>query len=162
MYIFFKTRGVSIGMLCDSGSPYTIIPKALYETLFSKCDLHDTDIAASGDTPIQIHGYFIGKLEYKSRTATDKVYVSQKGTTIIGWPTQGRLKIILDSSKAQPVLQTTTQVNIADEFPEVFVQDSVKVAKHFKHKIRWKEDATLIQHKIRNVPLSVKSAVATR
>ena len=56
-----------------------------------------------------------------------------------------------------PILQTS---NIVDQYPEVFEHDSTKVATHVSHKILWKPDAKLVQHKVRNIPLPVRPAVA--
>ena len=56
-----------------------------------------------------------------------------------------------------PVLQTP---NIVDHYPKVFGHDSTKVATHVSHKILWKPDAKPFQHKVRNIPLAVRPAVA--
>ena len=84
-------------MLVDSGSPYTIIPKALYDSLFSECELHESDISPGGygGSPIALQGFFKATLQYKDRCDTDKVYVSKKGATILGWSAQSKLRIVL-------------------------------------------------------------------
>ena len=47
-----------------------------------------------------------------------------------------------------------------DKYPEVFEHNSTKVATHFSHKILWKSDAKPVQHKVQNIPLAVRPAVA--
>ena len=47
-----------------------------------------------------------------------------------------------------------------DRFEDVFDQSNNAPAKHFKHKIQWREEATPVQHKVRNIPLSVQPALS--
>ena len=65
--------------------------------------------------------------------------------------------IVLDPPCNDPVLQTS---NIVDQYPEVFKHDITKVATHVSHRILWKPDAKPVQHKVRNIPLAVRPAVA--
>ena len=76
----------------------------------------------------------------------------------MGWATQAKLKIILDPAQIQPVLQTTPSV--VDEFEDVFDQSNNAPAKLFKHRIQWREVATPVQQKMRNIPLSVQPALS--
>ena len=146
-----KIQGTPINVLVDSGSPYTIIPKALYDSLFSKCKLHESDISPGGygGSPIAIQGFFKAALQYEDRSDTDKVYVSKKGATILGWSAQSKLRIVLYPTCNDPVLQTS---NIVDQYPEVFEHNNTKVATHVSHKILWKPDAKPVQHNVRNIP----------
>ena len=75
-----KIQGTLINVQVDSGSPYTIIPRALYDSLFSECKLHESDISPGGygGSPIAIQGFFKAALQYKDHTDTDKVYVSKE------------------------------------------------------------------------------------
>ena len=84
--------------------------------------------------------------------------MSMHGATIMGWATQAKLKIILDPAQFKPVLQTTPSV--VDEFEDVFDQSNNAPAKHFKHRIQWREESTPVQHKVRNIPLSVQPALS--
>ena len=59
------------------------------------------------------------ELQYKDRSDMDKVYVSKKGATILGWSAQS--KLVLDPRCNDPVLQTS---NIVDQYPEVFEHNS--------------------------------------
>ena len=102
--------------------------------------------------------YFQTTVQYKARKTEEKVYVSKHGATIMGWATQAKLKVILDPAQIQPVLQTTPSV--VDEFEDVFDQSNNAPAKHFKHRIQWREEATPVQHKVRNIPLSVQPALS--
>ena len=71
-----------------------------------------------------MRGYFQATVQYKARKTEDRDYVSMHGTTILGWPTQAKLKITLD----QPILQTTPSV--VDEFEDEFDQSNNVPAKH--------------------------------
>ena len=155
-----QIQGTAVNILVDSGSPYTIIPNELYENLFADIQLCDSDIAPGGygGTPIEMRGFFQATIQYKARKTEERVYVSMHGATILGWPTQAKLKIILDPAQIQPVLQTTPSV--VDRFEDVFDQSNNAPAKHFKHKIQWREEATPVQHKVRNIPLSVQPALS--
>ena len=125
-----KIQDTPINVLVDSGSPYTIIPKALYDSLFSECKLHESDISPGGygGSPIAIQGFFKAALQYKDRSDTDKVHVSKKGATILGWSAQSKLRIVLDPTCNDPVLQTS---NIVDQYSEVFEHDSTKISTCF-------------------------------
>ena len=111
-----------------------------------------------GATPINIRGYLNATLQYKGRTTEERVYVSRHGATILGWPTQAKLQIVLDPTQLQPVLQTTQSV--VDEFEDVYKQNSTTVAKHFKHRIQWRDGETPVQHKVHKIPLSVQPALS--
>ena len=76
----------------------------------------------------------------------------------MGWATQAKLNIILDPAQIHLVLQTTPSVG--DEFEDVFDQSNNAPAKHFKHRIQWREEATPVQHKVRNIPLTVQPALS--
>ena len=125
-----QIQGTAVNILVDSGSPYTIIPNELYENLFADIELCDSDITPGGDggTPIEMRGYFQATVQYKARKTEDRVYVSMHGTTILGWPTQAKLKITLDPTQIQPILQTTPSV--VDEFEDEFDQSNNVPAKH--------------------------------
>ena len=43
-----KIQGTPINVLVDSGSPYTINLKALYNSFFSQCKLHESNISPGG------------------------------------------------------------------------------------------------------------------
>ena len=51
-----------------------IIPKELYDSLFSKCKLHESDISPGsyGGSPIAIQGFFKAELQYKGHSDMDK------------------------------------------------------------------------------------------
>ena len=89
-------EGIGVNILVDSGSPYANIPEALYDNLFSHCELHESNIAHGGydGSPINILGYFNATPQHKGRTTEERVYVSRKGATIISWPTQAKLQIV--------------------------------------------------------------------
>ena len=49
---------------------------------------------------------------------------------------------------------------MVDEFEDVYKQNSTTVAKHFKHRIQWRDGETPVQHKVRKIPLSVQPALS--
>ena len=100
----------------------------------SASELHESDISPCGygGSPIAIQCFFKATLQYKDRSDTDKVYVSKKGATILGWSAQSKLRIVLDPICHNTVLQTS---NIMNQYPEVFEHDSTKVGTHVSHKI---------------------------
>ena len=61
-----------INVLVDFGSQYTIILRALYNSLFSECKLHESDISPGGYgvSPIALQVYFKAALQYKDRSDT--------------------------------------------------------------------------------------------
>ena len=83
--------------------------------------MHESDISPGGyrGSPYTIQGFFKAELQYKDRSDMDKVYVSKKGATILGWSAQS--KLVLDPRCNDPVLQTS---NIVDQYPEVFEHNS--------------------------------------
>ena len=104
-----KIQGTPINVLVDSGSLSTIIPKALYDSLFSECKLNESDISPGGygGSPIAIQDFFKAALQYKDRSDTDKVYVSKKGATILGWSVQSKLHIVLEIMRRGHVSSST-------------------------------------------------------
>jgi hypothetical protein len=58
-------QNILVNFLVDSGSPYTFIPEALYDTLFGHITLCEKDITPGGygGTPINITGYFKSNLQ---------------------------------------------------------------------------------------------------
>ena len=107
-----QIQRTAVKIFVDSGSPFTIIPKQLYENLFADIELCDSYITPGGygGTPTETRGYFRATVQYKARKTEERVYMSMHGATILGWPTQAKLKIILDPAQIQPVLQTTPSV----------------------------------------------------
>ncbi|KAJ1177476.1 hypothetical protein NDU88_002731 [Pleurodeles waltl] len=76
---YVLVEGARTLMLFDSGAKITIISNQFYqEHLEGKVQLFKPDIrpCAYGGEPIELHGYFLGLLEYAQRFATGKVLVS--------------------------------------------------------------------------------------
>ena len=63
------------------------VQRALYNSLYSECELHKSDISPGGyrGSPIAIQGISKAALQYKDHSDTDKVYISKKGATILGF-----------------------------------------------------------------------------
>ena len=81
--------------------------------------MHESDISPGGygGSLIAIQGFFKAVLQHKDRSDMEKVYVSKKGATILGWSAQSNLHIVLDPTCNDPELQTS---KIVDQYPEVF------------------------------------------
>ena len=149
-----------MNILVDSGSPYTIIPNELYENLFADIELCDSDISPGGlwGNAYRNARVFPGNGTIQSEKNRRKSLCVEAWRNYYGCrATQAKLKIILDPAQIQHVLQTTPSV--VDEFEDVFDQSNNAPAKHFKHRIQWREEATPVQHKVRNIPLSVQPAL---
>lgn len=130
-----------------SALSYSIIPNQLYTVLFAsfQLELHPPDWWVSHP----LNGYFTATLKYKDHNDQGKIYVAQKGVTILGWNHQRDFQMILDPNGTEPVIQIEDrlQPRIISDFPEAFI-DSTGIAKKFKHMIQLKNNAVTVQHKV--------------
>lgn len=81
-------QGKTTSLLIDSGAKITIISKEFYvKKNKHKVKIYPPDITpdAYGGEPIELLGYFCSPLEYKNRIINAKVYISQKGDSILNW-----------------------------------------------------------------------------
>ena len=76
-------QGTAINVLVNSGSPYTIIPKALYDSLFSEYELHESNISPGsyGGSPIAVQGLFL-KLRYNTRIVPKQTNYTSPGKAL--------------------------------------------------------------------------------
>ena len=75
--------------------------------------------------PIAIQGFFKAALQYKDRSDMNKVYVFKKDATILGWSAQSKLRIVLDPTCNDPVIQTSTSWISIPKFSSTTVQKSL-------------------------------------
>lgn len=108
-------------------------------------------------------GYRVLKFEFKGRAAEGKLYVAEKGPSVLGWVDQGELGIQLNPGDTTQVLmtglgQSPEDTKWKEEFPTVFGGNIGKLTK-FTHKICLKEDAKPVCHKVRNIPFAIRETV---
>ncbi|XP_078503492.1 fibrocystin [Lissotriton helveticus] len=160
--------GVMISIVADSGSPYTSVQRAMWTEKFMPHlgpHLEPPDIrpVTYWGNRIPIAGYRPLTFEFRGHSADCKLYVTEKGPSVLGWMDQGDLGMKLDPGEAVQVLLTEPETwpdieKWKRDFPKVFGGRVGKLEK-FSHIIILKMDATPVSHKVRNVPIAVREAV---
>ncbi|KAJ1205335.1 hypothetical protein NDU88_000770 [Pleurodeles waltl] len=166
-------EGARTLMLFDSGAKITIISNQFYqEHLEGKVQLSKPDIrpCAYGGEPIELHGYFLGLLEYAQRFATGKVYVSKKGDSIISWWHQRDLGVMLDPNISPSIVLkellcvreiNNNEVNpdfistLRRDFRNLF-SDKIGCMQGYSHKIKLFPGSVPFCSKVRSVPFSIR------
>ncbi|KAJ1181401.1 hypothetical protein NDU88_006608 [Pleurodeles waltl] len=124
---WFTVEGVSVELIVDTGSKYTIIPKDVFMKNWPHLELTDKDICLGGyqGEEIEILGYFSTVICFKTREAFGKVYVAESGPPILGWMHQYDLNIIVDPRGMEQILIVDdVDVNvILEEVKEVFREE---------------------------------------
>lgn len=136
--------GVQVSMVADSGSPFTIIQHGMWDKEFARIvgeDLLPSDIRPVTFTgePIPMVGYRTLNFEFQGRSAEGKLYVAEKGPSVLGWIDQGELGIQLHPGSKTQVLMTQNESRDKtsewrERFPKVFEGTIGKLAK-FTHKM---------------------------
>lgn len=151
--------GKKVNTFADSCSPYTLIAEETFKGLFKEKEyvLEIPDIHHGGynKEPIPLKGMVKMCIQFKDRHTYGRVYITERGSNLLGWKHQKDLGITLDPNNNEQVLlvdRTLTGVEVCKEFPEVFTSD-VGVLKNYVHKIKLKNDAIPIAHKTRSIPL---------
>lgn len=159
--------GVAISIVADSGSPYTIVNKKTWDEKFKPIiggKLREPDITIKSFTgdPIEVCGFRELDFVFKGHETEGKLYVSRVGPSVLGWMDQGKLGIILDPSKEDPVLCIANDVDYAKsllvKFPKVFFGE-VGALKGYLHKIKVKPNSIPVVHKARNLPFTIRDEV---
>ena len=106
-------------------------------------------------------GYFKDNISYKDRTVFSKIYVAQRGYNILGWRDQGLIGMVLRPGTDCPIslvgmIEHSNIDSILRIHKELF-REKLGVVKNFEHKIVLKPDAVPVVHKVRNVPMSMRS-----
>ncbi|KAJ1180778.1 hypothetical protein NDU88_005994 [Pleurodeles waltl] len=121
-----EVDGVKVSMMMDSGAKLTLISESDYLKYFVNTVsllLPDDTPFSYGGKPIELKGYLEAKIAFKGNMIEGKVYIPVVGDTILGWPHQKMLNIVLN-----PVAVPQVQVQkvcgwgeeLLNEFPEVF------------------------------------------
>ncbi|KAJ1134971.1 hypothetical protein NDU88_001417 [Pleurodeles waltl] len=161
---------VELPFTADSGSPLTLISDRTFDLKWQDVRLHETDAnpKAFGEHDIVMRGYFWDSLTFRGRTVRTKIYVAEKGRSLVGWKDLAKLGVMLVPGAEDPIVLRDDWVNyvqpedlheglaeVLDEFDSVF-ENKVGCVRGFVHAIRLKEGAIPIKHKVRTIPLSVR------
>ncbi|KAJ1106322.1 hypothetical protein NDU88_003723 [Pleurodeles waltl] len=161
---------VELPFMADSGSPLTLISDRTFDLKWQNVRLHETDVnpKAFGEHDIVMRGYFWDSHTFRGRTVRTKIYVAEKGRSLVGWKDLAKLGVMLVPGAEDPIVLRDDWVNyvqpedlheglaeVLDEFDSVF-ENKVGCVRGFVHAIRLKEGAIPIKHKVRTIPLSVR------
>ncbi|KAJ1141485.1 hypothetical protein NDU88_007815 [Pleurodeles waltl] len=161
---------VELPFTADSGSPLTLISDRTFDLKWQDVRLHETDAnpKAFGEHDIVMRGYFWDSLTFRGRTVRTKIYVAEKGRSLVWWKDLAKLGVVLVPGAEDPIVLRDDWVNyvqpedlheglaeVLDEFDSVF-ENKVGCVRGFVHAIRLKEGAIPIKHKVRTIPLSVR------
>ncbi|KAJ1181958.1 hypothetical protein NDU88_007157 [Pleurodeles waltl] len=77
---------VALPFTADSGSPLTLISDRTFDLKWQNVRLHETDVnpKAFGEHDILMRGYFWDSLTFRGRTVRTKIYVAEKGRSLVG------------------------------------------------------------------------------
>ncbi|KAJ1194973.1 hypothetical protein NDU88_004257 [Pleurodeles waltl] len=161
---------VELPFTADSGSPLTLISDRTFDLKWQDVRLHETDVnpKAFGEHDIMMRGYFWDSLTFRGRTVRTKIYVAEKGRSLVGWKDLAKLGVMLVPGAEDPIVLRDDWVNyvqpedlheglaeVLDKFDSVF-ENKVGCVRGFVHAIRLKEGAMPIKHKVRTILLSVR------
>lgn len=159
--------GVCVNMFADSGSPYTIGNKMVWDEKFAKKvghHLYPTDVNPVSYTgeKINMAGFRWLTFLFKGRSARRKLYVAELGPSVLGWYDQKNLHMILDPNSEEKILivDETSKMEdwLVNQFPSVF-GGNLGALKGFEHKVVLKKDAVPKVHKARPIPMLIRNEV---
>ncbi|KAJ1184650.1 hypothetical protein NDU88_001453 [Pleurodeles waltl] len=126
---------VELPFTADSGSPLTLISDRTFDLKWQDVRLHETDAnpKAFGEHDIVMRGYFWDSLTFRGRTVRTKIYVAEKGRSLVGWKDLAKLGVVLVPGAEDPIVLRDDWVNyvqpedlheglaeVLDEFESVF------------------------------------------
>ncbi|KAJ1180606.1 hypothetical protein NDU88_005827 [Pleurodeles waltl] len=161
---FVEVNGTSISMMMDSGAKLSLVSVSDFTKHFNgKVSLLDPDIIpySYGGKPIELQGYFEATITFRGNMITGKIYVPVIGDTILSWPHQKMLGIILNpNSIPQVLVQNVCSIkdDIMGEFPDVFTS-KVGCITGYKHRICHKEGVKPVVCKVRKIPFTLQDKV---
>ena len=106
-------------------------------------------------------GYFNANIGVGNRSVRGKVYVSEHGDSLLGWPHQRHLRVKVDpNSVPQVVVNEVTEKGglIVSKYGRLF-GDKLGCLKGYKHRIRVKQDCLPSVAKPRRIPMNLYDAV---
>ena len=160
-YVDITIGDKTLHLLVDSGARISMITYDLFKNTWPNRTLFPPDktpVSYEGKK-IDTVGYFEDTLGFKGREVEGKIYVARKGLNILGWLHQGQFKMILRPGTQEQVMVIKEQFDVEElskNYPMVF-SDNLGIIKGFKHKIKVKENAIPVKHKVRNVPYSLRA-----
>ncbi|KAJ1181947.1 hypothetical protein NDU88_007146 [Pleurodeles waltl] len=161
---------IKLPFTADSGSPLTLISDRTFDSKWQDVRLHEKDVSpkAFGEHDIVMKGYFWDSLTFRGRTVRTKIYVAEKGRSLVGWKDLAKLGVMLVPGAEDPIVLRDDWVNyvqpddlheglaeVLEIFDSVF-ENKVGCVRGFVHAIRLKKGALPIKHKVRTIPLSVR------
>ncbi|KAJ1196613.1 hypothetical protein NDU88_000479 [Pleurodeles waltl] len=104
---------IKLPFTADSGSPLTLISDRTFDSKWQDVRLHETDVSpkAFGEHDIVMKGYFWDSLTFRGRTVRTKIYVSEKGRSLVGWKDLAKLGVMLVPGAEDPIVLRDDWVN---------------------------------------------------
>ncbi|KAJ1165361.1 hypothetical protein NDU88_005789 [Pleurodeles waltl] len=104
---------VELPFTADSGSPLTLISDRTFDLKWQDVRLHETDVnpKAFGEHDILMRGYFWDSLTFRGRTVRTKIYVAEKGRSLVGWKDLAKLGGMLVPGAEDPIVLRDDWVN---------------------------------------------------
>ncbi|XP_069505554.1 small integral membrane protein 44 isoform X2 [Ambystoma mexicanum] len=150
--------------MADSGSDLTIIPLRTYKEMVGKEKVQVRTTrhkpTVFGGASVELLGYIKGKVEFKGRETTTRVYFSHEGPAVLGWDDQDKLKIKLDPSTEDQVLSVCARDGpiVKSDYPKLFSEEPGHI-KGFVHRIMLKKNAVPVKHRVRPVPATARDTL---
>ncbi|KAJ1136883.1 hypothetical protein NDU88_003297 [Pleurodeles waltl] len=122
---------VELPFTADSGSPLTLISDRTFELKWQDVRLHETDVnpKAFGEHDIVMRGYFWDSLTFRGRTVKTKIYVAEKGRSLVGWKDLAKLGVMLVPGAEDPIVLRDDWVNYVQ--PEDLHEGLAEVLEEF-------------------------------
>ncbi|KAJ1096468.1 hypothetical protein NDU88_001608 [Pleurodeles waltl] len=104
---------VELPFTADSGSSLTLISDRTFDLKWQDVRLHETDVnpKAFGEHDILMRGYFWDSLTFRGRTVRTKIYVAEKGRSLVGWKDLAKLGVMLVPGAEDPIVLRDDWVN---------------------------------------------------
>ncbi|KAJ1169247.1 hypothetical protein NDU88_001153 [Pleurodeles waltl] len=133
---------VELPFTADSGSPLTLISDRTFDLKWQDVRLHETDVnpKAFGEHDILMRGYFWDSLTFRGHTVRTKIYVAEKGRSLVGWKDLAKLGVMLVPGAEDPIVLRDDWVNyvqpedlheglaeVLDKFDSVFENKPIRI-----------------------------------
>ncbi|KAJ1169242.1 hypothetical protein NDU88_001148 [Pleurodeles waltl] len=131
---------VELPFTADSGSPLTLISDRTFDLKWQDVRLHETDVnpKAFGEHDILMRGYFWDSLTFRGHTVRTKIYVAEKGRSLVGWKDLAKLGVMLVPGAEDPIVLRDDWVNYVQ--PEDLHEGLAEVLDKFDSVFENKDD----------------------
>ncbi|KAJ1211213.1 hypothetical protein NDU88_006574 [Pleurodeles waltl] len=104
---------VALPFTADSGSPLNLNSDRTFDLKWKDVRLHETDVnpKAFGEHDILMRGYFWDSLTFRGRMVRTKIYVAEKGRSLVGWKDLAKLGVMLVPGAEDPIVLRDDWVN---------------------------------------------------